>query len=176
MGYRMRILFLIIFLSITAFCNASPKHVQEAERIIRIYTKQMKKDRALYAIGTGGAMMYDVQEITLHFVSYAKLDVAQAREVFVDCCEGLITTVNADEKIRPFLRDYPFTIKNADIMISFQKKSGGHVDSEYVAFVCCSKNFIHYAYHDNDKDMLTRITKEPYEEALRIVKEQRGER
>jgi hypothetical protein len=111
----------------------------------------------------------------------------------------LVDKVNTHEKIRPFLREYPFTWRAADISIAFHKP---HSDSYYldgsVALVCPARDgkiayqgaelrqITHPPLLDYDgnveipeeiveREMFIPLLREPYEEALRIVKSSPGD-
>jgi len=159
----------------------------------------MRKEYGLICIGSGGRMPKDVEEISMDFNLYQRTTIEEARELMVKVREKLVDKVNAHEKIRPFLREYPFTWSGADISIAFHKP---HSDSYYldgsVAFVCPARDGkIAYQGAELRKQKLVDIIgldgnvervgevvedevfipllREPYEEALRIVKSSPGD-
>jgi hypothetical protein len=114
-------------------------------------------------------MPYDVEEILVQLAAYRSATIEQARELEVKATERFAQIINAHEKIRPFLREYPFPSSRANVTISFRKRAKHPTDND-VEFVCHAKNKLFYLAYDPDHPYVGKdIKNEPYEEALRIV-------
>lgn len=139
-------------------------------------------------------MPYDIEKINVLFSSYRKSTIEEARKMEVDAIQELLQRINSHEKIRPFLREYPFGTDRVGVTISFKTKSNTRPLDGSVAFVFLAKNKIFYEAaeidieeptsitYTNEKhevvkefiegyisDKLISLMNEPFEEALKIV-------
>ncbi len=148
-----------------------PHYVDE---VTSSFLKQMRKEFDFACEASGGSMPDDVQEISVQLVAFRSATLEQARELEVIATEKFIQIINAHEKLKPFLREYPFPSSRVRVAISFRdpKKKNLTADNN-VTFVFQAKNKIFY--QQNTPDDLTNpygyknIKIEPYEEALKIV-------
>ncbi|MBI2810488.1 MAG: hypothetical protein HYX67_06650 [Candidatus Melainabacteria bacterium] len=148
----------------------SPIYTQYVAEITRAFSKQMNKEFGLICTATGGEMPHDVEVISLQFTANRSATIDEARELEVRVTEQLIQMVNAHEKIRPFLREYPFTSSRADVGIDFEKPKNTQITQNYVDLVFQAKNRIMYrAENPNNPNLYIGVKDEPYEEALKIV-------
>jgi hypothetical protein len=171
--------YFVIFLSITMILaklhakeKDSPNYVRYVDQIISSFSKEMHKNYSLECIGDGGRMPYDVEEISLRFVAYRRATVEEARELEVKTTERLVQIINAHEKIRPSLREYPFPASRARVSVSFResKKSKAREADNDVALVFQANGRIFYqAYTPENPHVAKDIKDETYEEALKIV-------
>lgn len=173
----------IFFLLIVVFgfisCQTSPERVTQAENSITSFSKELRQSKDLILCGSGGAMLEDIKIFAMAFQSQQLLSLEEGRKLYVEIAEKFLRKINNDEKIRPFLNSYPITIKNLDISISFYQGSQ-RAPSKYIAFITTSNinpdylnDFIYYAIYDHEVEQLGTIHKESYEEALKIVSEQK---
>lgn len=114
--------------------------------------------------------------------------------VFADAIQGLLHRINTHEKIRSYLREYPFNADRVNVSISFRTETDDRPLDGSVALVFLAKNKIFYRVAEmkmSNPIPLTRINKnnewtkelkpgklqeeliplleETYEEALKIV-------
>ncbi len=139
-----------------------------------IYTNCAKWAHAKYKLqpyNVGASMVDDVEEVTVEFTFIGKVTIDQAREMFIECNEKLTQMVNEHEKIRPYLRDFPFSKKRIKIIIQFCDKNGviNTDGSTALVFIGKDDNVLYrsdapYSQHFSD------LFREPYEEALKIVR------
>ena len=146
--------------------NGSAPYVKYANEIIRSFTDEMNKEYGVVCIGSGGGMPYDVEEITVEFISYQKATIEQARELEVKATERLLKIINGHEKIRPFLREYLFKANRAEVAISFRNKDNDFYSDGSIARVTQIRNKIYYRKYSLLTDQLQPLAEEPYEEAL----------
>lgn len=195
--------YLFIFLVFLAGCGGykveSPVYEKYVNEIINAVAKDMNKKHGLICVGSGGSMPNKVYAISLRFHSYRHATIEEARELFVASVQALIDKVNVHEKIRPYLNEYPFTWRGADIVIAFRNKQGNstrYLDGS-VALLGFSKNgniFYERAelqkrkspnYIDTVKgtikigkvtedEVFIDLMEEPYEEAVKIVESKRA--
>jgi hypothetical protein len=128
----------------------------------------------LQLYNVGASMVDDVEEVTVDFIFIGKVTIDQAREMFIECNEKLTQMMNEHEKIRPYLRDYPFSRKRVQFSIGFRDKYGIHNTDGSTALVFIGKDdIIFYDSHAPYAKQYSDLYQEPYEEALKIVRRKR---
>jgi hypothetical protein len=153
--------------------DESPMYTRYAAEVTSAFLKEMYKEYGFTCGASGGSMPYDVEEILVQLVANRSATIEQARELEVKATERFVQIINAHEKIRPFLREYPFPSARARVSISFRepkKKKKAPPTNNDVEFVCHAKNRLYYLGHNPDNPYVGKdIKDEPYEEALKIV-------
>ncbi len=187
-------LFLITGSSMSAKETESPDYLKYVDEIINDFVTQMEKKHKLHCYGSGGSMPTDVEKINVLFTSYRKSTVDDARKIEVNAVQELLQRINAHEKIRPYLREYPFGTDRVGVTISFRTKTDCHPLDGSVALVCLVKNKIFYDAAEiqieeptpliymneknevvkeliggGPKEKLIPLMEETYEEALKIA-------
>ena len=135
-----------------------------------------------------------IEEIEVLFSSYHKRSLEEVRQMEVLGIQKLLKKINDHEKIRPYLREYPFKSDRVEMSISFQTKDNHRITDGHVTYVSLIKNKIFYDAAEMRKEMslptwdcrdlnhvvklpqrekieeeLVPLLEEPYEEALKIV-------
>ncbi len=176
MGFIMAIcarifVFLILFIGYKVNGEANPPVDYEVyvNQIVLSFAKEMAKEFGLVCIGEGGRMPHDVEEIAVKFIAYRKASINEARELEIIATERLLKIINNNEKIRPFLREYPFKANRAEVSISFNKPNNTSYTDGSVARVTQINNKIYYRGEDGRSELFYSLGEEPYEEALKIV-------
>lgn len=164
--------FALLILLLTCFfsCEETPKHVQEANRVINIFTAYMENCEHFHLSTAGGAMMNKINKITLKYESCREIGIDKTRRLFVANVNKLLTLINSDLAVRPYLHRYPFTINDLNFSLSFYNKKTRFIQGINISYVFCAKGNIHYCNYDSEENLNT-IFEEPYEEALKIVDE-----
>ncbi len=167
-----KIIFLFTLIGGTLQSAESPKeveYVQYAKEIMNPFITECEKNFHLECIGTGGRFSRNVDKINITFIAYRKGTIEEARTLEVTITEKLLAQVNGNEKIRPFLSEYPFQSNNVGISLSFRKDDDSrHLDNS-VAHVCLGKGKLFYSAENPKTHLLDTILEEPYEEAKKIV-------
>lgn len=78
---------------------------------------QLKKEKDLHPCGSGGGMMDQIGMLALSFNYYKEIDIDTGRDLLMTTGKLLLNSVNEDERIRPYLENYPFLPKNIEIRI-----------------------------------------------------------
>lgn len=151
-------------------CQHKSNYSSIVNKISNSYSSELYKSQDFDLIGTGGATAGDIKELFLDYWSHRLVDLCEARILYVNTVEGFIKLVNENKEIRPYLHDFPFTIKNTEISLGFVDEKNCHVKNKKIAFVFEVHGNIHYCI--SSKDTLVTVHVEPYEKALRIVNEQ----
>lgn len=165
------LILLPVFCMLMAFGVREPNYCKIARRIAGTYAIEFAQPRGLQLTGYGGAMMDDIQEIELRFLSLGTLNVEAARTLYVEMMEEFLVRINQNDKIRPYLHDYPFGIKNIRLVIGFDDASRHILGDGHVAHMFIGRNDTLYydAYNPETEEFYT-LYKENYGEALRLSK------
>ncbi len=173
----MKINFILIILLSLSSCKSKVSeefdYTKQARKITGRFCEEISLPKDLYLTGYGGALMHDVKELALHFDAFECLNLEEARKLYVEMTETYLDYINEDEAIRPFLHNYPFTIKNLKIMITFFDHSGNYQDNGCIALIfrVLKTSQVFYCAYDSEKKDFVDVHEEPYEEAKRIVLE-----
>jgi len=187
---------------ILSFCSFSFLNAEEENRVYLRYTKEiinsfvgeMRSEYGLECYGSGGSMPDDVEKIDVLFIARRTATIEEARKIEVCCVKRLLEKINSHEKIRPFLREWPFNSNRVGVSISFRNEHDEYKHNGSVCSVFLAKNKIHYAAAEMQKEQrgggadfrdpnniihypirevmverLVPLMNEPYEEALKIV-------
>ena len=144
-------------------------YIRYAKEIMNPFIQECEKEYELDCIGTGGRFAKNVGGINIDFIAYRKGTINEARNLEVNMIETLQARVNAHEKIRPFLAEYPFKSKDIKISVAFRKNDNSRYLDGSVALTFLAKGNLFYCAEDPKTGELVDILKEPYEEALKIV-------
>jgi len=125
----------------------------------------------LQLYNVGASMVDDVEEVAVDFIFIGKVTIDQAREMFIECNEKLTQMVNEHKKIRPYLRDYPFSRKRVEVCISFcNKYRVDNADGSVSRILLGKEDKVFYRAKESHNSSSEVVLKEPYEEALKIVR------
>lgn len=198
MQTRVNFIFLIfiVFAGSNLIANEtkSSDYEKYVDEIVKDFCGDMTNTYALHCYGSGGSMPKEVEKIEVLFISYKKSTVNDARKMEVDAVQRLLHRINTHEKIRPYLKEYPFNTERVNVSISFRTETDDRPLDGSVALVFLAKNRIFYRAAEmimSEPIPLTRINsnnewtkelvpgklqeelvplmEETYEEALKIV-------
>lgn len=190
------ILFLMMCSCSTNFAINVPPYEDELNKILAVYVQEMNKTYGITYYGRGGQMHQQIKKIEVMFALRKKMTVEEARQVEVLAEERLLFLINNSEKLKPYLNTHPFTINEAQVSISvlsdkngfrldgsvtsifiargkimyraaeLQKRKNPPIISPYDLFPNCEKEQQEYL-----DEVLIPLYEEPYEEALKIVRD-----
>lgn len=191
-------IFLVFILITGPKLNAKEKNQTEylkcVDQIVADFDRDMEKKYELHFYGSGGSMPTDVEKIEVLFISYQQSTIDDARKMEVDGIQSLLQRINAHEKLRPYLREYPFKTDRVGLSISFRTEADDRPLDGSVALVFLAKNKIFYDAAEiqieepapltymneknevvkefiggGPKEKLIPLMEETYEEALKII-------
>ncbi len=148
----------------------TPVHITYTDELIKLMTPILEREFDLACTGTGGSMAKHISSISLMFNASRRASISEARALQVKCTERLLHSINANEKLRPFLAEYPFTAERINVSIGFHM-GNIHYSDGTVAFVSMGRGQLHYALSDPLTQLLEDLFIEPYSEALQIVQQ-----
>jgi len=149
--------------------NNSVDYEEIADKITDEVAKKLKKDKSLHLIGTGGAMMHDIQMMMMGFQFYQEVDIEAARELLVYSTEEYLSAINSNEEIRPYLHVYPFTAENVKVEIYFRKPDHHNVSPGQLNIAAVGEGKITYYTETSRMAPLQQKHEETYQDALKAV-------
>ena len=153
-----------------------PNYEKIADGITAKVAKKIRNEKKLFPIGTGGGMRGDIKMMAISFKYQQEVDIPTARELLVYCVEEYLNAINADEKVRPFLHNFPFTAKNIEIRLFISTPENGNVP---FGKICCAgaiEGRVDYDVRNATTERLEIIFEETYEEALKIVQQNKSKK
>lgn len=177
------------------------EYIKYVDEIINEFVVEMAEKHNIHCCGSGGSMSEGVAEIEVIFISNSEPNIENARKIEISAIQDLLHRINVHEKIRPFLREYPFNADRVSISISFETKTGERPKDGAVAFIFLAKNKLFYRSAEMKLSAsfpLTRVNshnewtteiipgelqeeliplmEETYEEALKIVESEQNKK
>lgn len=151
-----------------SFFKSKPRDYEDiANEISAKVAKKLSKRHQMNLIGEGGGMMGSIYMIALSFQIDHPLDRNEARERIIDSVEELLTAINSNEEIRPFLKNYPFTTKNVKVAIFSVYPDGRKVYDPLITVVSVDQSeYITFRTKEPNKTPYKNQYREPYSEAL----------
>ena len=149
--------------------------------VINEFAKTAVKEFGLEVCASGASMPYDVESIIVNFSMRKQSTIEEAREFIVRLTERFVEITNKHEKLRPYLREYPFTPYRTKIYLLFHDKKGLFYDEGSVHGVAIDIN--RQLTYSTVSKMVSNINsdsvvslREPYEKAVEIVRAKESER
>jgi hypothetical protein len=137
-----------------------------ANQVQKKAAMNIKKETGLIPFGSGGQMMDQIKMLHLAFICHQPINIEKGRELALKASEELLLQINSEEKIRPFLNNFPFEPQNIIIELYIQKADGHSFGGEILSVVFVNEGIIKYKIDDPNSNQLLTIFEEKYEEAL----------
>lgn len=149
-------------------------HIEHANKLAARCSRAYKNEYQLVQIASGGGMMDGIECIVRDFESSRKIGVEEGRRLFVNGIELFCSMFNQDLTIRPYLRNYPFGQKNIHLTLAFVDPIYFNpYPRPYVSLIFCEHGIIFYRAYNPQTQDYGDFYHESYEEAVRIVHEER---
>ena len=168
------ILCLTIFIVSCEMTGSQGYYIPESEQAVGALLSKIKRSLEekyrIKAIGTSISMPGgDVRELGLDFQIQGPLSREETREILIGLAHDFIAYVNSDERVRPYLKYYPFTVDNVDIGLFFIDSKGYELDDPYIGIARISSGKLIYKilFTIDDIPKLRSSFEESYEEALK---------
>ena len=144
------------------------KYVNE---VIKKFEREAAEEFMIVATGSGGGMPFDVERISVDFTAVRRATIEDARRLVIALKEKLADAVNQHEKLRPYLREYPFSPLRAEVSLRFCQKDGrSYTDGSVCSVIVGKGDKIYYLTENPNTHKREDLFVEPYEEAVKIVK------
>ncbi|CDR34240.1 hypothetical protein [Criblamydia sequanensis] len=161
-----------------------PKEFEdELHRILTSFEKEMKEKYNLFFRSIGwmvaGDAPSEISEIRTKCTYFYPVDCEEARALILLATEKLLASLNNNETLKPYLKDYPFSANGIKLRMLFRKKNYFVGDVPYydesMESVVLSDDTITYYHHipsAEDSNMHDRVlyAKELYQEAQNTFK------
>lgn len=174
----MRIVLYLILMALMSGCDvtefkvdyeSSPK-LKLVNEIRSKVAAKLNKDFGLIPCGTGAQMMHQIEMLALCFDYRNLVDVQKGRQLVVTALNAFLSAINEDERIRPYLSNYPFEPKNIQIYIYLKNPDGKSVALGNFCVISSIEGLLEFDVRDRSTNRLKTIYKETFEEAVEQTK------
>lgn len=146
-------------------------YVVMANKITKQVADKISANYNLESIGVTSGLADCVNVLGLSFQIKGPVTKEFLRKILVDCVEEFLTLINGNERLRPFLKNYPFTANEIEIAIFVVDERGESIYHPEIGVANEFKGTI--TYRTSEKDVLAGYKSkvvEDYDTALKIVK------
>lgn len=180
----MNVYFLFTLIILLAGCNGnnvrqdfkpSNKSTLVDEISYKVFL-DLKKNKDLYPCECGGRMMDQITFLHWGFDYYKEIDIDEARELLIAAENQFLKAFNGDERIHPYLGNYPLTTKKMQIVIFLHKPDGSEIEPEKLHVIAINEGILDYMIGKLGTERLKKIYKETYEEAMARLDAQYSDR
>lgn len=135
----------------------------------------LEREFGIHGCGAFGKAHDQVELIRVNFIVNQELNRNEARTFIVPIANRLISFLNADDFLRPYMCKYPFDNDNVELTIYFKTKDGEAVFHPNIHVAALKRGMFKYATLDkNDPYPYEEVYTESFSEAQKIVKENSG--
>ncbi|KIC73307.1 hypothetical protein DB42_CC00180 [Neochlamydia sp. EPS4] len=148
-----------------------PKQAKFVSEILDKASKKLRSKYDMRTIGTGIGMPDGVVTmLALSFEKTGPLSREEGRRIIVDCVQEMLQIINTHERIRPYLKNYPFTPNDIKIAIFLKDPSGYNIYYPHFGALSSTKAQIDYMFTASENpNRYMKIEEEKFEEALEMV-------
>jgi len=163
----------IVCVSCASYSEYVPSnYVIVINKITDRYVKDTEEKYNVSLFGSGGGMMYNVNNIFLSFHVIKEVKLEEARKMYVEMVSDLLNRINQDEEVRPYLSHFPYTAKGVSIQLVFFSHPDISPPPENIAIVSMLNGNIRYGINNPKTELYVDIHQETYDDAVRIVNSQ----
>ena len=130
---------------------------QEVKQIIKNYSSEIKGKLgvSLTSYGfdfSGPDKIYDgkIHEISVGYAIATHIQYGEARALFYSIVDGLLDTLNKNEKIRSYFYHFPVSYEDLYFRLSFDASGQGHLKKDDVSMIYILENKISYLIVDQE--------------------------
>jgi hypothetical protein len=169
-SHTSRILFFLLIVFGTVY---GEDYAQLARKIFNSHSKLIEKKYHLIAYGSGGGLAYDLNTLAIDYVLKKELTIPEARRLLVEIAESFMVKMNACKSLRPYMHEYPFSIRSLELGISFDMHREKNNYGELI-WVSNANDTIYY-YTKDSSGKLKKIFREDYKDSLKIVEMEKAQ-
>jgi hypothetical protein len=147
-----------------------PRNLNKSELVDQLLRKtgnKISNEKKLLLIGTGSRMMNEIKMLALSFNTSEQLTIPEARDLLIYSVDTLVSSINDDEKLRPYLVKYPFSSKNVQIRIFIGDDNDSYLSSEPLCTASTIEGEFNYLTWGS-KGRLKEVLEETYSDAVTI--------
>ena len=146
------------------------EYVVIAQNIRADLAKKLSKKHHMTVVGITGGLARCVNVLGLRFDIQGPLTKEQIRNILIDCVEEFLTTINLNEKLRPHLKQFPFTAKEIDIGLFIVDNHKHEIFDPCIGTATAVAGKLrYYSVSKDDLFTLKQVAEEDYDTALQLV-------
>jgi len=161
---HMRFIFFALLLLVTS-CSLKKDYPEIAHDITLRTADELYREKGMMLVGTGGGMIKQVNLLSMRLHYYVPLEEAEARQLALFTLDKFLNNVNADEKVRPYLNNYPFRAEHLRVSLSFYHRDGRPVEPGKIDYISIRRGYLHYNTRSKEADRRVTLFKETIAEA-----------
>ncbi len=151
--------------------SSNPLPERYGDKTTNAFCSSIRNEYGIHCIGSGGSVTNSSPHLDLVFRSDETPSVERARILIVNSIEVLLESINSEESLQDYLSPKPYDSSGLYFVIGFNRRCVEPSVRPFVATVFTCRDRLCYFEYDIGNDSLIDLHEEPYEEALRIVKE-----
>lgn len=154
---------------------------EEMDRLFVDLTNEVFNRYGLKRWSIGGKLTNGIREIGATFKIYQPMTQDQARQLLIELTDQLLSKLNSNEKIKPFLKQFPFPVDFLKIKIFSEQREGTSFPDVFIENVILEDNRIYFLQKTllpKEEDKFFRdsehisLPSESYSDAREIVNSQ----
>lgn len=156
--------------------HKASKKEEEIDQALHNYLIAAGNKLRLYPFAIGGKWADGIEELAASFRFYKFATKEESRQLVVDAVQELLSAINNNEQLRPYIKEFPFPANRVKIHIEFVDRESPHYRGvEKLDFENNEITYYHRVFRHNDVESNFRITdsrvlaQEPYPEAVSLV-------
>lgn len=148
---------------------------KDLDLFLESFAREVRSKWGINCVESGGDMVDGIKEFAFLFSKNKRTSVEDARKLEVGINNLLLSKINANEKLRPHLIKYPFSVDQTKIKLIFQKSDTENFRDGSLYSVLQENNKLQYHIHDTLKEDAPTlldpilIKEETYDEALKAL-------
>lgn len=166
-------LLLVTFFSGIIFTNrySPPEYIAISDKIRVEVAKNLIKRHSMLVVGTRDGMIDCLNMVGLNFQIQGPLGKEILRSILIDSVEEFLKQINTDEKIRPFLKNFPFTEKEIEIVIFVKDKNDNELFDPDISVASAVNGKIYFNTVDkfNSRGPYKQWIEEDYQTAKAMI-------
>ncbi|MCE5319105.1 MAG: hypothetical protein LLG04_17305 [Parachlamydia sp.] len=140
------------------------------DEVLPPYAEEMHKKYSFECEAIGGKMDNLVEDVGVQFVLRKRTSQEEAKKYMLAAVKELLEAINSNEKLRPYLSEFPFPLDHLKMRIRFAKQnSNSYKDGSIESVRLEGKEIVYYKEPPMDRGWYAGpevFAKEPYEKVI----------
>jgi 3-dehydroquinate synthase class II len=163
---KLALLLLLTLFGCSKLTQPAPSEkVKITDEIMRKVAIELIKTSRLYPCGVGGQMMDQVKMLALSFDYKEPIQIDEARALLIKSVDTFLLAVNTDERVRPYLNNYPFRPQNLEVRIFLKAPDGREVPIGELCVISSIEGTFNYDVSNLERNRHITVLIETYAEA-----------
>ncbi|MBA3957243.1 MAG: hypothetical protein H0X51_02450 [Parachlamydiaceae bacterium] len=163
--------YIILFIALMSHTStfALENLTGQGTRLVRAYTNQMEKLLGVKCVKFDGNYAGEIRMMGMCYRLQRHVNLEQARALYAYMTQEFLDLANNDKKARIALHNYPATINNLNLRITFCDAKDMPLHSPCIAAISVENEITKYYVVEKDLDF-TLYFQEPYSETVSLAK------